>query len=161
MRCCCGLGSRRWIGNYDKLQRLALVLIYAQIGCSLLGSLSPLYNGVLILHLGISLFGLVAVESSNQSLARTYAFLLFCSFFLDLTWFFLFSHHIWYVYLLPLSLSHMHLSLICNMNMHLLQAFSCCCLRNLSCLRREAHSGRADCWSFCEVDIILVMDSDV
>ncbi|KAG6401258.1 hypothetical protein SASPL_138109 [Salvia splendens] len=96
MRCCCGLGSRRWISNYDKLHRLALILIYAQIGCSLLGSLSPLYNGVLILHLGVSLFGLVAVESSNQSLARTYTFLLFCSFFLDLSWFFLFSHQIWH-----------------------------------------------------------------
>ncbi|XP_057781170.1 uncharacterized protein LOC130999606 [Salvia miltiorrhiza] len=96
MRCCCGSGSRRWIGNYDKVQRVALVLIYGQIGCSLLGSLSPLYNGVLILHLGVSLFGLVAVESSNQSLARTYAFLLFCSLFLDLSWFFLFSHQIWH-----------------------------------------------------------------
>ncbi|KAH6766541.1 hypothetical protein C2S52_017524 [Perilla frutescens var. hirtella] len=96
---CCGLGSRRWrgwSGNSEKVERVAVVLIYGQIGCSLLGSLSPLYNGVLILHLGVSLFGLVAVESSNQSLARTYAFLLFCSFFLDLSWFFLFSHHIWH-----------------------------------------------------------------
>ncbi|GER41220.1 hypothetical protein STAS_17927 [Striga asiatica] len=84
-----------WILDYDNLQWLALRLIYSQIGCALIGSLGPIYNGVLLVDLGISLFALVAIESSNQSLARTYAFLLFCSICLDLSWFFIFSNHIW------------------------------------------------------------------
>ncbi|GER50705.1 membrane protein insertase YidC [Striga asiatica] len=85
-----------WIRDYDNLQWLALRLIYAQIGCALVGSLGPIYNGVLLVDLGISLFALVAIESSSQSLARTYAFLLFCSICLDFSWFFIFSHHIWF-----------------------------------------------------------------
>ncbi|CAA0825790.1 Unknown protein [Striga hermonthica] len=84
-----------WILDYDNLQWLALRLIYSQIGCALIGSLGPIYNGVLLVDLGISLFALVAIESSSQSLARTYAFLLFCSICLDLSWFFIFSNHIW------------------------------------------------------------------
>ncbi|KAL3649352.1 hypothetical protein CASFOL_005755 [Castilleja foliolosa] len=94
----CGLRLRRiqtWIRDYDNLQWLALKLIYTQIGCALVGSLGPLYNGVLLVDLGISLFALVAIESSSQSLARTYALLLFCSIFLDISWFFIFSHHTW------------------------------------------------------------------
>ncbi|KAL8480884.1 hypothetical protein ACS0TY_027418 [Phlomoides rotata] len=86
-----------WIRGYENLQRLAHNLIYAQIACALIGSLAPLYNGVLLLHLGISLFALVAIESTNQNLARTYAFLLFCSILLDIFWFFLYSHHIWHI----------------------------------------------------------------
>ncbi|KAG8387401.1 hypothetical protein BUALT_Bualt02G0017700 [Buddleja alternifolia] len=84
-----------WIRDYDNIQWLAVKLIYAQIGCSLIGSLGALYNGVLLVNLGISLFALVAIESSSQSLARTYAVLLFCSILLDISWFFLFSHDIW------------------------------------------------------------------
>ncbi|XP_011089757.1 uncharacterized protein LOC105170617 [Sesamum indicum] len=99
MRCGgCGLTRtviEAWIRDYDNLQWLAVKLIYAQIACALIGSLAPLYNGVLLVDLGISLFALVAIESSSQSLARTYAFLLFCSVFLDLSWFLLFSHDIW------------------------------------------------------------------
>ncbi|KAK6145035.1 hypothetical protein DH2020_021855 [Rehmannia glutinosa] len=89
MRCGGGLRWRAlhtWIRDYDNLQWLALNLIYAQIGCALVGSLGPIYNGVLLFNLGISLFALVAIESSSQNLARTYAVLLFCSIFLDLSW---------------------------------------------------------------------------
>ncbi|PIN18621.1 hypothetical protein CDL12_08709 [Handroanthus impetiginosus] len=99
---CGGCGLRwteieAWIRDYDNIQRLAVKLIYAQIGCSLIGSLGALYNGVLLVNLGISLFALVAIESSSQSLARTYAVLLFSSILLDISWFFLFSHHIWHI----------------------------------------------------------------
>ncbi|KAL6576656.1 hypothetical protein OROMI_010932 [Orobanche minor] len=83
-----------WLRDYDNLQWLALKLIYAQIACALIGSLGPLYNGVLLVDLGISLFALVAIESSSQSLARTYALLLFCSICLDISWFFIFAHHV-------------------------------------------------------------------
>ncbi|KAL1556960.1 hypothetical protein AAHA92_12507 [Salvia divinorum] len=90
MRCGrCGLRWREiegWIREYDNIQRLAIKLIYAQIGCALIGSLGALYNGVLLVNLGISLFALVAIESSSQSLARTYAALLFSSILLDLAW---------------------------------------------------------------------------
>ncbi|KAI3450934.1 hypothetical protein Pfo_007599 [Paulownia fortunei] len=86
-----------WIRDYDNIQRLAVKLIYAQIGCALIGSLGALYNGVLLVNLGISLFALVAIESSSQSLARTYAVLLFSSILLDLSWFFLFSYNIWHI----------------------------------------------------------------
>lgn len=101
MRCGgCGLRWTEievWIRDYDNIQRLAVKLIYAQIGCALIGSLGALYNGVLLVDLGISLFALVAIESSSQSLARTYAVLLFSSILLDLSWFFLFSRHIWHI----------------------------------------------------------------
>ncbi|KAI5596405.1 hypothetical protein BDE02_03G205100 [Populus trichocarpa] len=84
-----------WLRDYDSLQYLALFLIYLQIGCSLIGSLGALYNGILLLNLAISLFALVAIESSSQRLCRTYAFLLFSSILLDIAWFILFSHPIW------------------------------------------------------------------
>ncbi|XP_034932328.1 uncharacterized protein [Populus alba] len=74
---------------------LALFLIYLQIGCSLIGSLGALYNGVLLINLAISLFALVAIESNSQRLFRAYAFLLFSSLLLDVAWFILFSHPIW------------------------------------------------------------------
>ena len=66
-----------------------------QIGCALIGSLGALYNGVLLINLGIALFALVAIESSSQKLGRTYAVLLFCSLLLDVSWFILFTHEIW------------------------------------------------------------------
>nr|TKR91275.1 hypothetical protein D5086_0000225030 [Populus alba] len=69
--------------------------IYIQIGCSLIGSLGALYNGVLLINLAISLFALVAIESSSQRLGRTYAVLLFSSLLLDIAWFILFSRPIW------------------------------------------------------------------
>eukprot|EP00257_Ricinus_communis_P018625 XP_015577388.1 uncharacterized protein LOC8282151 [Ricinus communis] len=94
----CGVVKDRlqnWIRDYDSLQYLAVILIYIQIGCALIGSLGALYNGVLLINLGIALFALVAIESSSQSLGRTYAVLLFCSLFLDISWFILFTHDIW------------------------------------------------------------------
>jgi hypothetical protein len=71
----------------------------AKIGCALIGSLGASYNGVSLINLAIALFALVAIESSSQSLGRTYAFLLFCSILLDISWFILFTHEIWYVML--------------------------------------------------------------
>lgn len=69
-----------------------------QIGCALVGSLGALYNGVLLINLAIALFALVAIESSSQSLGRTYAVLLFCAILLDISWFILFSRDIWCVF---------------------------------------------------------------
>ncbi|KAJ0084941.1 hypothetical protein Patl1_30071 [Pistacia atlantica] len=84
-----------FLRDYDRLQYIAVILIYIQIGCALIGSLSALYNGVLLINLAIALFALVAIESSSQSLGRTYAVLLFCAILLDTFWFILFSHDIW------------------------------------------------------------------
>ncbi|MED6183131.1 hypothetical protein PIB30_035263 [Stylosanthes scabra] len=84
-----------WLRDYDSLQSLAVLLLYIQIGCALIGSLGASYNGVLLINLAIALFALVAIESSSQGLGRTYAFLLFCSVLLDISWFILFSHEIW------------------------------------------------------------------
>lgn len=69
--------------------------VFFKIGCALIGSLGALYNGVLLIDLAIALFALVAIESSSQSLGRTYAVLLFFSVLLDISWFTLFSHEIW------------------------------------------------------------------
>ncbi|KAI9082262.1 hypothetical protein K1719_035685 [Acacia pycnantha] len=84
-----------WLRDYDRLQSFAVILIYFQIGCALIGSLGALYNGVLLINLAIALFALVAIESSSQSLGRTYAILLFCAILLDISWFILFTHEIW------------------------------------------------------------------
>lgn len=84
-----------WLRDYDRLQYLAVILLYIQIACALLGSLGALYNGVLLINLAIALFALVAIESSSQSLSRTYAVLLVCAIFLDVSWFILFCHEIW------------------------------------------------------------------
>ncbi|KAG6632736.1 uncharacterized protein LOC122292581 isoform X1 [Carya illinoinensis] len=86
---------RPWLRDYDRLQSVAVILIYIQIGCALIGSLGALYNGVLLINLTIALFALVAIESSSQSLGRTYAVLLFCAILLDIFWFILFTHEIW------------------------------------------------------------------
>ncbi|CAH1436493.1 unnamed protein product [Lactuca virosa] len=86
-----------WLRDYDKIQSVAVILIYIQIGCALIGSLGALYTGVCLVDLGISLFALVAIESSSQSLGRTYAVLLFSSILLDILWFILFTHEIWYM----------------------------------------------------------------
>ncbi|KAL7199196.1 hypothetical protein ACSBR2_021476 [Camellia fascicularis] len=97
MMLCSALRSQiqSWLRDYDKIQYLAVIFIYIQIGCALIGSLGALYNGVLVIHLAISLFALVAIESSSQSLGRTYAVLLFCTILLDIFWFILFTHEIW------------------------------------------------------------------
>ncbi|CAN8259497.1 unnamed protein product [Cochlearia groenlandica] len=84
-----------WLRDYVRLQSLVVNLIYAQIGCSLIGSLGALYNGVLLMNLAIALFALVAIESNSQGLGRTYAVLLFFAILLDISWFILFSQEIW------------------------------------------------------------------
>ncbi|KAI3683442.1 hypothetical protein L1987_83945 [Smallanthus sonchifolius] len=86
-----------WLRDYDKIQSFAVILIYIQIACALIGSLGALYNGVCLVNVGIGLFALVAIESSSQSLGRTYAVLLFSAILLDILWFSLFCHEIWYI----------------------------------------------------------------
>ena len=81
--------------NLLKILFFITMLKKMQIGCALIGSLGALYNGVLLINLGIALFALVAIESSSQKLGRTYAVLLFCSLLLDVSWFILFTHEIW------------------------------------------------------------------
>ncbi|MCL7050604.1 hypothetical protein MKW94_013626 [Papaver nudicaule] len=98
MMLCCPLLRNRihtWLRDYDQLQSSAVILIYIQIGSALVGSLGALFNGVLLINLAIALFALVAIESSSQSLGRTYAVLLFCAIIVDISWFILFSHQIW------------------------------------------------------------------
>ncbi|KAL8204674.1 hypothetical protein R6Q57_010297 [Mikania cordata] len=86
-----------WLRDYDKIQSFAVILIYIQIACALIGSLGALYNGVSLINVGIGLFALVAIESSSQSLGRTYAVLLFSAILLDILWFCLFCHEIWHI----------------------------------------------------------------
>ncbi|KAF3330860.1 hypothetical protein FCM35_KLT04214 [Carex littledalei] len=74
---------------------LVKLLLTDQIGCALIGSLGALFNGVLLINLVVALFALVAIESSNQTLGRTYAVLLFFAILLDIAWFILFSRTIW------------------------------------------------------------------
>lgn len=97
MMLCSALTShiQSWLRDYDRIQYLAVVLIYIQIGCALIGSLGALYNGVSLINLAIALFALVAIESSSQRLARTYAVLLFCAILIDVVWFILFTREIW------------------------------------------------------------------
>ncbi|KAE8735482.1 Ras GTPase-activating-like protein rng2 isoform 2 [Hibiscus syriacus] len=99
MICFCSQNAREGIHaclhDYDRLINVAVILIYIQIGCSLIGSLGALYNGASLMNLGIALFALVAIASSSQSLGRTYAILLFCAILLDIFWFILFSRDIW------------------------------------------------------------------
>ncbi|KAI3511653.1 hypothetical protein L1887_18810 [Cichorium endivia] len=84
-----------WLRDYDKIQSFAVILIYIQIACALIGSLGALYNGITLVNLGVALFALVAIESSSQSLGRTYAALLFSAILLDILWFIFFSREIW------------------------------------------------------------------
>ncbi|KAK9062478.1 hypothetical protein SSX86_019664 [Deinandra increscens subsp. villosa] len=86
-----------WLRDYDKIQSVAVILLYIQIGCALIGSLGALYTGVSVINLGIALFALVAIENSSQRLGRTYAVLLFSAILLDVLWLILFSHEIWYM----------------------------------------------------------------
>lgn len=96
---CSSLRTRlqSWLRDYDNLQSVAVILLYVQIGSSLVGSLGALYTGVLLINLAIALFALVAIESGSQSLGRTYAFLLFSAILLDIIWFLLFSYDIWHI----------------------------------------------------------------
>lgn len=92
----CSLSTiRSLLRDYDKIQFFAVLLIYIQIGCALIGSLGAFYNGVLLINLVVALFALIAIESNSQSLGRTYAVLLGCGILLDVLWFILFSHATW------------------------------------------------------------------
>ncbi|EFJ14028.1 hypothetical protein SELMODRAFT_120972 [Selaginella moellendorffii] len=88
----------RWlidcIQDYDRVQSLAVVLLYVQVSCALIGSLGALYTGVLLANLAIALFALVAIESGSQTLGRAYAALLVCALLLDILWFIFFSYEI-------------------------------------------------------------------
>ncbi|KAL8246372.1 hypothetical protein R6Q59_007588 [Mikania micrantha] len=86
-----------WLRDYDRIQSVAVIFIYIQIGCALIGSLGALYTGVCVINLAITLFALVAIENSSQRLGRTYAVLLFSAILLDILWFCLFGHEIWYM----------------------------------------------------------------
>nr|XP_043633215.1 uncharacterized protein LOC122604385 [Erigeron canadensis] len=86
-----------WLRDYDRIQSFAVILLYIQIGCALIASLGALYTGVALIHLGIALFALVAIESSSQRLGRTYAVLLFSAILVDILWLILFSHEIWHM----------------------------------------------------------------
>ncbi|PWA44282.1 hypothetical protein CTI12_AA527860 [Artemisia annua] len=86
-----------FLRDYDRIQSFSIILIYIQIGCGMIGSLGALYNGICLINVGISLFALVAIESSSQRLGRIYALLLFFAVLLDVFWFILFSHEIWYM----------------------------------------------------------------
>ncbi|KAJ6841906.1 uncharacterized protein M6B38_303585 [Iris pallida] len=78
-----------------KLHFTALLFIYIQIGCAMIGSMAPLYNGASLMNLAVSLYALVAIESGSRNLRRTYVALLPCMILLDLTWFLLYFHNIW------------------------------------------------------------------
>ncbi|CAM6099617.1 unnamed protein product [Calypogeia fissa] len=92
MQCCIQCtGASAWFHNYDDLQTGAIVLLYLQVACSLIGSLGAFYTGVLVANLALALFGLVAIASGSQTLGRTYAALLACTLLVDIAWFILFS----------------------------------------------------------------------
>ncbi|XP_068664173.1 uncharacterized protein [Aristolochia californica] len=97
MQCCSSARAQfsSWLWDCDRIQALAVFLIYIQIGCALVGSLGALFNGVLLINLVVALFALIAIESSSQSLGRTYAVLLACAILVDVMWFILFSREIW------------------------------------------------------------------
>lgn len=82
---------RAWFQAYDNLQHVAVVLLYVQVGCSLIGSLGVSYTGAPLANLAIALFALVAIECRSQALGRTYVVLLVCTLLIDITWFVLFS----------------------------------------------------------------------
>ena len=45
----------------------------------------------------VALFALVAIESSSQRLGRIYALLLLAAILIDLLWFILYAHPIWFI----------------------------------------------------------------
>ncbi|KAH7279751.1 hypothetical protein KP509_37G034600 [Ceratopteris richardii] len=80
-----------WFQYYENLQSLAVILLYIQVGCSLIGSLGVSYVGLLLANLAFSLLALVAIESRSQVLTRIYAVLLMFSLIFDVIWLILFS----------------------------------------------------------------------
>lgn len=75
-----------WFRAYENLQSLALVLLYSQVACALIGSLGAYYTGLLVANLVISLFAAVGIQSESQALGKTSGILLVCALLLDITW---------------------------------------------------------------------------
>ncbi|KAL2650979.1 hypothetical protein R1flu_019107 [Riccia fluitans] len=87
-------GARTWFQNYDDIQTCAIVLLYLQVLCSLIGSLGASYTGVLVANFALALFALIAIESGSQTLGRAYAGLLALAVVIDIVWFILFTREI-------------------------------------------------------------------
>ncbi|XP_024516264.1 uncharacterized protein LOC9659012 isoform X2 [Selaginella moellendorffii] len=87
-------GIREWLLVPEHLQSLGTALIYIQIGCAFLGSLSKLYTGVPVAELAIALFALIAIESGIQVLLRIYLVLMGCNLLLDVSWFVLVANEL-------------------------------------------------------------------
>jgi hypothetical protein len=82
--------------DYNDVQICAIVLLYVQVVCALIGSLGALYTGIVVANLMLALFALVAIESGSQSLGRAYVGLLALALVLDILWFILFTSEIRY-----------------------------------------------------------------
>ncbi|CAM6035320.1 unnamed protein product [Sphagnum compactum] len=80
--------------DYNDVQICAIVLLYVQVVCALIGSLGALYTGIVVANLMLALFALVAIESGSQSLGRAYVGLLALALVLDILWFILFTSEI-------------------------------------------------------------------
>lgn len=92
------LGATALCDHYDAVQTCAIVLLYLQVVCALVGSLGAVYTGIVLANLVLALFALIAIESGSQSLGRAYAGLLALSLLLDIVWFILFTdeiRHFW------------------------------------------------------------------
>nr|XP_024395188.1 uncharacterized protein LOC112291662 isoform X1 [Physcomitrium patens] len=87
-------GATAWCDHYDAVQTCAVVLLYLQVACALVGSLGALYTGIVLANLALAFFALIAIESGSQSLGRAYAGLLGLSLILDVVWFCLFTNEI-------------------------------------------------------------------
>jgi hypothetical protein len=97
---CCSVWwaeTTAWCESYDTVQTCAIVLLYLQVLCALIGSLGAVYTGIVLANLVLALFALIAIESGSQTLGRAYAGLLAFALLLDIIWFILFTSEIWWV----------------------------------------------------------------
>ncbi|XP_002988533.2 uncharacterized protein LOC9638879 [Selaginella moellendorffii] len=115
-RHCC---SCAWLSSYDRVQCIAVALIYIQILCAVIGSLGATYAGVAVANLAVALFALVAVESGSQNLGRTYAGLLACALLLDVAWLVLFTRDIWHIAKDPDAGSYVKFSVMAVLSMEI------------------------------------------
>ncbi|XP_024545651.1 uncharacterized protein LOC9648591 [Selaginella moellendorffii] len=75
-------GAIDYIPGYDRVQSLAVILLYVQVisvPCISIHFPNFISSGVLLANLAIALFALVAIESGSHSLGRAYAALLVCA----------------------------------------------------------------------------------
>ncbi|KAH9533334.1 hypothetical protein CY35_18G046200 [Sphagnum magellanicum] len=96
---CCSVWwaeTTAWCESYDTVQTCAIVLLYLQVLCALIGSLGAVYTGIVLANLVLALFALIAIESGSQTLGRAYAGLLAFALLLDIIWFILFTSEIWH-----------------------------------------------------------------